>query len=356
MINLLPTILLLVPSLLAQVPDAAPAASVEWSHDLAAVLQQAKKDSRPTLVFFTASWCVPCKQLQEQLCSTPEFAAAFEGHAFAMVDIDQDRTAAQAWQVGAIPDVRFVDANGEELGGFVGGRSLAAVLQARDAALQSGAHAAVLRRAIEQAPTDAAALLALAEHLLSRPNKRPGVEVLQRAIAADADNRAGIAARSHWLSIGARFQALGRASAEDFADAQLRLARLDGFAATPVTAIYADASRAWIQWAEAMRAWSQHRQQPQHKNDRLAVPADAPLRQTLSRLCGSAVKPDAPAADAKADGILIDGLLHYYAGDYETAVARLSAFTEDYPAHRWHGEGLRFLGIVKRLQGQTGKR
>lgn len=345
---------LLMPALLAQVPDHQPPPTVAWSHDLAAVLQQAKANHQPTLVFFTASWCVPCKQLKEQVCSTPEFAAAFKGHAFAMIDIDQDKAAAAAWQVGPIPDIRFVDANGEELGGFVGSRSLAAVQEARDAALQSGARVARLRAQVDKAPTDAAALLALAEQLLQRPNKQPGAEVLQRAIAADVDNQHGIAARAHWLTIGARFQVLGRASAEDFADAQKRLERLDAFAATPAGSIYADAARAWIQWTEAMRAWSQRRQAPQHKDDRLAVSDDAPLRQTLSRLCATAAKPDAVAADAAADGLLIDGLLHYYSGDYPTGIARLGAFTAGYPAHRWHDEGVRFLGIVQRLGQKSG--
>lgn len=348
--------LLLMPALLAQAPEATPAPQIAWSHNLTSVLEQSKTNHQPTLVFFTASWCVPCKQLKEQVCSTAEFAAAFEGYAFAMIDIDQDKAAVQAWQVGPIPDIRFVDANGEELGGFVGSRSLPSVLQARDAALQSGVRAVTLRAAVEKAPTDAVALLALAEHLLARPNKQPGVAMLQRAILAAAQDQQGIAARAHWLSIGANFQVLGRASAEDFADAQQRLARLDGLPKDSTSSVYADAARAWITWTETMRAWIEHRQQPQHKDDRLAVPDDAPLRQTLSRLCAAAAKPDAVAADAAADGLLIDGLLHYYAGDYPTGIARLTAFTDHYPAHRWHGEGMRFLGIVQRLQQQGGKK
>lgn len=347
--------LVLVPALLAQaVPEAktdAPAA-VEWSHDLAATLAQAKARGQPTLVFFTASWCVPCKQLKEQLCSTEAFASAFAGHAFAMIDIDQDKAAAKAWQVGPIPDLRFVAADGEELGGCVGSRSLAGVLAARDAARQSAVRATALRAAVAKAPTDAAALLALAEHLLRRPNHQPGVACLQQAIAADADDEHGVAARAHWLTIGAHFHVLGRASTEDLADAKLRLASLEHFDKDAAAATYADAARAWIGWTEAMHDWSQRRQQPQHKDDPLVVAPDAALRQVLERLCTAAARPDAVAADAAADGLVIDGLLHYYAGDYDLGIARLSAFITDYPAHRWHGEGIRFLAIVERLQRQ----
>ena len=60
------------------VSAAAPA--VEWSTDLAATLAKAKAAQQPTLVFFTASWCVPCKQLKANVCSTKAFAAAFAGY------------------------------------------------------------------------------------------------------------------------------------------------------------------------------------------------------------------------------------------------------------------------------------
>lgn len=349
-------LLVWMPALLAQDQAPTPTPPVVWSPDLASTLAQARTAHQPTLVFFTASWCVPCKQLKEQVCGTPEFATAFRDHAFAMIDIDRDRAAAQAWQVGPIPDLRFVDATGEELGGFVGNRSLAGVLQARDAALQSGERATALRAAVEKTPNDAVAQLLLAEHLLLRPNKQPGVAWLQRAILADAENQQGIAARAHWLSIGATFQVLGRASSEDIASAQQRLERLDHFPKNDTTAIYAEAARAWLAWTETMRAWSELRRDAQHKDDRLAVADDAPLRQTLSRLCAAATRPQSPAADAAADGLLISGLLHYYAGDYPTGVARLTEFTDRYPTHRWHGEGLRFRGIAQRLRDQGDKK
>ncbi len=347
----LSALLLSVSSLVAQSATAPAAPAVVWSHDLAATLQHAKSDHVPALVFFTASWCGPCKQLKEQVCSTPAFAEAFAGHAFVMVDIDQDKASAREWQVGPIPDVRFVDANGEEIGGFVGSRSLAGVLQARDAALQSAARAEELRAAVAADPKNAAALLALAEHLLQRPNKKPGVAVLQRAIDADADDHARVAARAHWLVVGARFQVLGRASDSDIADAKQRLAALRGFTDDPDAAVYADAVAAWIGWTDTMSAWSALRQTSGNRDQPLAVPDDAPLRQTLRRLCDAAAKPSA-AADAAADGLLIDGLLHYYSGDYDTGIARLTTFTRDHPAHRWHDEGLRFLGIVQRLKRQ----
>lgn len=336
-------------SAVAQQP-AAPAVPA-WSHDLTAALATAKTAHHPALVFFTASWCVPCKHLKEGVCSSAEFAAAFAGHELVLVDIDRDKDAAKAWQVGPIPDLRFVSADGEELGGFVGERDLAGVLAARTAALASGEQAATLRAAVAKAPRDAHARLALAEHLLQRPNKAPGLVEIEAAIAADPDGKAGVAARAHWLAAGTCFHPIGRASDADFAKSRERLAALDAFA-EPGAKVYADAVRAWCDWREAMRGWSEARQRaPKAEQEKaLAVPADAPLRATLARLRAIAAVPDAPGRDAAADGVLIDGMLHYYGGELATAHELLAGFVKDFPTHRWNGEGERFLGVVERLQ------
>lgn len=331
----------------------APANEVAWSPDLATTLAKAKADSQPTLVFFTASWCVPCKHLKAQVCSTPEFAKAFAGHAFAMVDIDQDKAAAKAWQVGPIPDLRFVAADGEEIGGFVGERDLAGVLQARDAAQASAARAAALRTAVAAAPADVGALLALAEHLLQRPCKRPGVELLARVVLADGENQAGAAARAQWLVVGTFFHPIGRASAEDLADTQARLPAMAAWSNGDAP-VYTLAVRAWLAWSDVMRQWSEQREREKNRELPLVVAADAPLRRTLAALAECGGKATAAAADAAADGVLIDGMLHYYAGDYATGIARLTEFTSAFPRHRWHDEGQRFLGISQRLLRERG--
>ena len=343
-------------SLRAQEPAPAARTPVEWSSELTATLAKAKAGQQPALVFFTASWCVPCKQLKAKVCSTPEFAEAFAGYAFVMVDIDQDKAAAKAWQVGPIPDVRIVAADGEELGGFVGERDLAGVLKVRDAAQASAARAAQLRAAVAKAPTDAVALLALAEHLLQRPCKRPGIDALLRAAAADAGNPAGAAARAQWLIVGTYFHPIGRASAEDVADTKARLSAMEPWANGDAPT-YTLAVRAWLEWSEVMRQWSEQRGREKDRESPLVVAADAPLRRTLRSLAERGASAPAAAGDAVADGVLIDGMLHYYSGDHATGIARLTAFTRDFPAHRWHGEGERFLGINQRLlRERSGKK
>ncbi len=330
-----------------------PATEVTWSQDLAATLAKAKAAGQPTLVFFTASWCVPCKHLKANVCSTPEFAAAFAGYAFALVDIDRDKAAAKAWQVGPIPDLRFVAPDGEELGGFVGERDLAGVCAAHAAAQASAARVIALRAAVAERPADAGAMLALAEHLLQRPCKQPGIDALARVLAADADNRAGAAARAQWLAVGTWFHPIGRASAEQRVDTAARLLAMQAWADGDAP-VYVLAVRAWQQWSDVMQQWGEQRERAANRELPLVVAADAPLRQTLAALAAAGAKASAVAKDAVADGVLVDGMLHYYSGDHATARARLSAFAHDVPAHRWHQEGLRFLGINERLQRERG--
>lgn len=338
---------------MAQQPETA--AAIEWSHDLGATLQAAAAAKAPTLVFFTASWCVPCQELKAQVFAKPDAARAFAGWRFAMVDIDQHVEVKAHWQVQPIPDIRFVAADGEELGGFVGNRSLDAVLQARDAALQSGARARELRAAVAAQPGSAAALLALAEHLLQRPNKAPGVAALERVVAAAPDS--AFAARAHWQIVGASLPVLGRATPETLADAERRLQTLQRFGDDEVCRHYRDAVQGWLWWSETMRAWNADRQAAGKRDEPLTVAADAPLRALLRGLATAALaQPDGPGADAAADGLLLDGMLHYYGRDLAVGHERLLAFTRAFPGHRWHGEGQRFLGITSRLLREQPKK
>jgi thiol-disulfide isomerase/thioredoxin len=323
---------------------------VSWGSDLEVVAATAHSAGQPLLVFFTASWCQPCKQMLAGACATAEFAAAFAGHAFALVDIDQHKELAKSWQVGPIPDLRFVTASGEEIGGFVGGRDLAGILAERDRALASGRQAEVLRAAIAAEPKAAGLRLALAEHLLLRPNKRPGIDALQPVIGLDKEH-GGLAARAHWLAVAHRAQVLGRmelATAQDAEERRKVLLR----SRHPDAATYADAIESMLLWAKVMQAWGEERHNSGEKDRPLVVAADAPLRRVLTRLLKLAEEPGQVAADAAADAMVIDGLLHYYSGDHEVAVRRLDAFTRAFPQHRWHGEGLRFLAINQRILRQ----
>jgi thiol-disulfide isomerase/thioredoxin len=328
--------------------------AIAWHTDLDATLAEAKRAGAPALVFFTASWCVPCRELKEQVCGSAAFTNAFAGWRCLLVDIDSPagKAAKVAWEVGPIPDLRFVSEQGVELGGFVGSRSLEGVLEASKMAERSAVREQELRQRVAN-DGDASALLLLGELLLQRPTKRPGLEVLERAAAADPDNKASVLARVHWLAVGARMHPIGQPTGEVVVDAEHRLRQLEALAKSGSGRVreYLLAVRAWLQWNAVMRDWQAERLRARDKamgqEPPLVVAADAPIRATLAALSELAVGNDPP--DTAGDGILIDGLLHYYGGDYRQGTTLLAHFNAWFPAHRWHGEGVRFHGICERL-------
>ncbi len=66
---------LLLPAFSAAAQAPAAAATVTWTTDLTAALQQAKATNRPVLAVFSGSdWCKPCIMLRQEVFDQPEFA------------------------------------------------------------------------------------------------------------------------------------------------------------------------------------------------------------------------------------------------------------------------------------------
>lgn len=79
------------------------------------------------VLYFSASWCVPCKQMKPIV----EQLEADKGISFRKIDIDTDHITPEKYKVMSVPSFVLVDENDQEISRAVGaqtGKELAAAL------------------------------------------------------------------------------------------------------------------------------------------------------------------------------------------------------------------------------------
>ena len=127
-------LLLLLPLLLATKPDNIGESDIKWLTDFDAALQQAGKEDKNILVYFTGSdWCKPCKVLKRDLFDTPEFGKLSDRYVLLYIDIPRNMQLLSSHQMkhnkdllgkynkkGVFPLLKVVDQKGKELDEYAG--------------------------------------------------------------------------------------------------------------------------------------------------------------------------------------------------------------------------------------------
>ncbi|MBI5480246.1 MAG: thioredoxin family protein [Deltaproteobacteria bacterium] len=113
------------------------AVNLTWRHDEAAAVASARAESRPELVDFTATWCVPCQEFRVKTFADPEVAQALKRFVLVEIDVTRDDDEAdkakQRHGAGTLPAVVLYDSSGRRvrlLGEFTPPRKLLPILQA----------------------------------------------------------------------------------------------------------------------------------------------------------------------------------------------------------------------------------
>ena len=138
---------------------AAPLCAAEWMTDCDAALRKAGEENKLVLMDFTGSdWCGACIQMRQRVLDTPEFQAYADAH-LVLLEVDLPRNAAKLGQEGynrnqalvrrhgvsAYPTIVVLNAQGQTVGGFKGGKySVQEVTAAMDKAAQNAAAVAGL--------------------------------------------------------------------------------------------------------------------------------------------------------------------------------------------------------------------
>lgn len=93
---------------------------VVWEEYSAAKLEQAKKQGIPVVMDFSATWCVPCHEMERYTFSDPQVMEKLRGYLKLKVDVtDPDneatQSAAEVYEVVGIPTIVFLDRQGQEV-------------------------------------------------------------------------------------------------------------------------------------------------------------------------------------------------------------------------------------------------
>jgi len=79
-----------------------------------AVLAQAKRENRPIVLDFEASWCVPCQRMDRETFPDPTVSRLLDRCIFLKIDTDQHPDLAKGFGVVGLPDFRFLAPDGSE--------------------------------------------------------------------------------------------------------------------------------------------------------------------------------------------------------------------------------------------------
>ena len=101
------------------------AVPIKWAASLDAAMKEAAASGKQILVDFTATWCGPCKTMDELVFSSKAVVdAGAQNTIFVKVDADARRDIIKKYKVSAYPTLVVLDASGKELKRVLGYQSI----------------------------------------------------------------------------------------------------------------------------------------------------------------------------------------------------------------------------------------
>ena len=78
-------------------------------------LAQARREQKPLVLDFTATWCVPCVRMIKETFPDPKVAPLLERCVLVKIDTDEHPNLAQQYGVVGLPDIRLLTSDGMEV-------------------------------------------------------------------------------------------------------------------------------------------------------------------------------------------------------------------------------------------------
>jgi thiol:disulfide interchange protein len=85
---------------------------IPWRQDVSAAAEEARRDGKPRLLYFTASWCGPCQKMKGETWSDGGVEAKLRAYVPVKIDIDQNPALAQQHAIDSLPTMIVLDRDG----------------------------------------------------------------------------------------------------------------------------------------------------------------------------------------------------------------------------------------------------
>ena len=109
-----------------------PSNDIEWAEDMNKAELLAESTDKNLMLFFTGTWCVPCKVMKRQVFADKQVASAVNAKVVpVIIDVDDPKSKeiVERYKAGVTPITLFIDGNGDVLDYGVGKMEKEAFMQ-----------------------------------------------------------------------------------------------------------------------------------------------------------------------------------------------------------------------------------